>query len=178
MTGISIHALTKSAILMATISMADHIFQSTHSRRVRCHRRMSSLCEVAISIHALTKSAIKAYKLIGDAFCISIHALTKSAIFQEADGLWVQIHFNPRTHEECDDERIHVVQVPVISIHALTKSAMKRTGGRSFSLKFQSTHSRRVRFGLSQDYNRSTVISIHALTKSAMLKDMTLDWNC
>ena len=101
------------------------VFQSTHSRGVRHCIAELYVFEGFISIHALTRSATSDFEELRQDLSISIHALTRSAtttttinrggggisihaLTRSATGRRVgrgrdRPHFNPRTHEECDD---------------------------------------------------------------------------
>ena len=145
------------------------MFQSTHSRRVRHYSSLPIAPVFWVSIHALTKSAtfITLVLVVGRSL-VSIHALTKSATslhfvistfrsFQSTHSRRVRrpssrhsprvtSSFNPRTHEECDSILPGSTRMPRVSIHALTKSATaEQSSLTSGDIKFQSTHSRRVR---------------------------------
>ena len=100
------------------------------------------------------------------------------------------IHFNPRTHEECDPETVCIVahSIPFQSTHSRGVRPIicevTRVGynfnprtheecdvrlviGLRVSLIFQSTHSRGVRRRSERFENIFQGISIHALTRSA-----------
>src|SRR5690625_119167 len=59
-----------------------------------------------VSIHALTRSATERALNKAGAKNISIHALTRSATPTHNSLLLVHLHFNPRTHKECDGKRL------------------------------------------------------------------------
>ena len=99
------------------------MFQSTHSRGVR-----------------------PTVQAINHHIRVSIHALTRSATPCHAHYRTSQRCFNPRTHEECDDD-------------------CSATSSQSES--FQSTHSRGVRPQLLHVIAPELGVSIHALTRSA-----------
>ena len=80
-------------------------------------------------------------------YLVSIHALTRSATH-----LWER---NPSPED--------------VSIHALTRSATRIKINKPASERFQSTHSRGVRLGLSLIVLYFASVSIHALTRSATL---------
>ena len=168
-TGISIHALTRSATYKVKNSFYDTKFQSTHSRGVRLHAKESYCRHHHISIHALTRSAT--------AESGRLSQLEKAFQSTHSRGVRRSISvrtaaqhpdFNPRTHEECDTASAIVCFACWISIHALTRSATtqrkpKFTPATNFNprtheecdrsplpfrahyITFQSTHSRGVR---------------------------------
>ena len=107
-----------------------------------------------ISIHALTRSATEIKKAALAEERISIHALTRSATFWFREAHSHLLHFNPRTHEECD-----------------------LTWHRDVSVfcRFQSTHSRGVRPMVHEHGCIGAGISIHALTRSATVDLLVLD---
>ncbi len=153
---------------MARVCYAMLIFQSTHSRGVRHAEDVTRSSTQAISIHALTRSATRSKTqkkrvialfqsthsrgvrrvrkiVLGSFDSISIHALTRSATCQPFAGINLRLHFNPRTHEECDFATAIQGDNDPISIHALTRSAtLPPIVGPAHDL-FQSTHSRGVR---------------------------------
>ena len=124
---VSIHALTRSATSKGFCKgIIFDLFQSTHSRGVRPHFCDWFCRHIAVSIHALTRSATYSLSLI-----------------ETVKGC-----FNPRTHEECDDN------ILVESYFSLFQSTHSR-GVRPIHIMriwdhnmFQSTHSRGVRLPL------------------------------
>ena len=120
------------------------MFQSTHPRRVRrCSRspwqaggcfnpRTHEGCDVvsalpdlicAVSIHAPTKGATEHYHLQRWEQPVSIHAPTKGAT----------------------KPLLSISLIIKVSIHAPTKGATKKEAAMKITVKFQSTHPRRVR---------------------------------
>ena len=122
-------------------------FQSTHSRGVRLIRSFDISQVRVISIHALTRSATTVNKGSTILRYISIHALTRSATWRRFSWYARIAYFNPRTHEECDEQRDGLLLLRIgISIHALTRSATSFDYRNAVaSIPFQSTHSRGVR---------------------------------
>ena len=98
---------------------------------------------------------------------ISTHALTWSATFNNRAGVSFHVHFNSRTHVECDVLSIPRILFPVISTHALTWSATP-IGTRSASLSIISTHALTWSATLLKcAWLSFSKISTHALTWSA-----------
>ena len=99
------------------------LFQSTHSRGVRPHNVGQVGAESGFqSTHSRGVRLPKAIdsKVVLD---VSIHALTRSATQCARHTACLRHGFNPRTHEECDEEYpCNCLTLPV-SIHALTRSA-------------------------------------------------------
>ena len=61
---------------------------------------------MGISIHALVRSATPPANAPQHSTSISIHALVRSATLLNPAENNLQIDFNPRTREECDNKRI------------------------------------------------------------------------
>ncbi len=78
-----------------------------------------------------------------------------------------RLHFNPRTHEECDSYKPSLQYFAYISIHALTRSATRQNVILPLSCGI-SIHAL-TRSATGQDFfrKRHAYISIHALTRSA-----------
>ena len=187
---VSIHALTRSATHRLLLTLADTLFQSTHSRGVR-HQHTAYL-SINLCFNPRThEECDRRIQYAGMGKTVSIHALTRSAtqllpMFQALTAC-----FNPRTHEECDMMRQPGVQyfagfqsthsrgvrpyadyfggsIKTVSIHALTRSATAVCVLVVLQLgSFQSTHSRGVRRGRLSERIRIIRVSIHALTRSA-----------
>ena len=123
---VSIHALTRSATCCFCLFHVFLMFQSTHSRGVR-RALVSHFLLFLVSIHALTRSATSSLSIYltyfkfqsthsrGVRLClapscrsirVSIHALTRSAT-QRYKQCLIMPSFNPRTHEECDQNGTH-----------------------------------------------------------------------
>ena len=83
----------------------DKVFQSTHPRRVRRHRKSLQLANLIISIHAPAKGATDQYAYMLGRLKISIHAPAKGA----TNGI--------------DSTAL----APPISIHAPAKGATRST---------------------------------------------------
>ena len=123
----------------------NHLFQSTHPRRVRQGPPCICLTACLISIHAPTKGATL-HDVIQQGFTVNFNPRTHEGCdsISSTEGA-TPPNFNPRTHEGCDKTSPLPSVLPQISIHAPTKGA---TIAKRFNLicsLFQSTHPRRVR---------------------------------
>ena len=97
-------------------------FQLTHSRGVRQRICLGNYHAFGISTHALTWSATT-FSVTGTT--IFIFQLTHSRGVRHSlkKSIMGQLHFNSRTHVECDCNTCVLLNVNFISTHALTWSA-------------------------------------------------------
>ena len=168
------------------------IFQSTHSCRVRLTKEVWLLSVMIISIHALVQSATKNMSIGGLQTGISIHALVQSATDvikqkQEETGYFnprtrvecdlpdgymadVRPNFNPRTRVECDFLSLDEFLLEINFNPRTRVECDKESAFRSSSImRFQSTHSCRVRHAIEVLISALQSISIHALVQSATI---------
>ena len=82
-----------------------------------------------ISIHAPTKGATSFSRIRSLIAVISIHAPTKGATLLDANMVYYNYNFNPRSHEGSDTISIAAVRFTIISIHAPTKGATRAMHG-------------------------------------------------
>ena len=122
---------------------------------------------IFISIHALTRSATN-----GPGMNLDVAADFNPRTHEECDAERILpgaegYHFNPRTHEECDRKQFSRIYQGIISIHALTRSATVATAF-LFSFKAISIHAL-TRSATTNTWGccNNCMISIHALTRSA-----------
>ena len=141
-------------------------FQSTHSRSVRRNKkRLFSF--ITISIHALTRSATfdAVCKILYDE--ISIHALTRSATIRPERYGRSKSHFNPRTHEECD-QFLHRIILTSPDFNPRTHEECD-TMRRRNALRIRNFNPRTHEECDEYDATKvdDVLISIHVLTRSA-----------
>ena len=141
-----------------------------------------------VSIHAPTRGATIPAWILPSCCNVSIHAPTRGATLKDVAPPDLQDSFNPRTHEGCDREIQNSNDWSFVSIHAPTRGATSPTWAvyicRCVSIhaptrgatpenpkyqkeqKFQSTHPRGVRQGVTSILSNGKV-SIHAPTRGA-----------
>ena len=82
-------------------------FQSTLPRRERQQMERYTRQKHKISIHTPTKGATGKQEAAGVCTIISIHTPTKGATLRRLQHQFMQMHFNPHSHEGSDVYNIH-----------------------------------------------------------------------
>ena len=119
---VSIHAPTKGATPVSRLVGFYCMFQSTHPRRVRRGWVQDNACAIHVSIHAPTKGATLRVPTSDPTRKFqSTHPRRVRLLYTYIDRL--PLCFNPRTHEGCDNGRLHDACNISVSIHAPTKGA-------------------------------------------------------
>ena len=187
---IPIHAPTQGATTKALArASTPRLFQSTHPRRVRQHRRMDAEGPRNVSIHAPTQGATIAPPRVAIAAVAfqSTHPrrvrlevsrfFMPSRVFQSTHPRRVRRSaaaipcsiccFNPRTHAGRDISRGGSRIARAVSIHAHAGCDACWAAGRYACIGFQSTHPRRVRPARRVGRIAANRVSIHAPTQGA-----------
>ena len=88
-----------SLVWTVPLEISIHALTRSATGPVRC----SFVCEL-ISIHALTRSATKRWRVYSRSLCNFNPRTHEECDLERVDSCANAQNFNPRTHEECDDE--------------------------------------------------------------------------